>query len=89
MAPNKDAELGFLVENKTSACRKKILITMTTKRVPNSTENFSLVSYCRVRCAHLEVTPALKRIHRAAGEEAVTYRPAHKFFQAAEDTHNQ
>lgn len=63
---------------------------MTTKRVLNSTENFSLVSYCRVRCTHLEVTPALKRIHRAAaGEEAVTYRPANKFFQAAEDTHNQ
>lgn len=63
---------------------------MTTKRVPNSSENFSLVSYYRVRCTHLELTPALKRIHTAvAGEEAITYKPANKFFQAAEDTHNQ
>lgn len=45
LAPNKDMELGFLVENNKSAGRKKILITMTTKRVPNSCENFSLVSY--------------------------------------------
>lgn len=69
------------MENNTSAGRKKTLITMTTKRVPNSSENFSLVSYYRVRCAHLEVTPSLKRIHMAAaGEEADTYRPANKFF---------
>lgn len=63
---------------------------MTTKRVPNSSDNFSLVSYYRARYAHLEVTPALKRIHMAAaGEEEITYRPATKFFQVAEDNHKQ
>lgn len=78
-------ELSFLVENSKSAGRKKILIAVTVKRAPNSSENFSLVSYYRVRCAHLKVTPALNRIHVAA---AITYRPASKFFQAAEDTRN-
>lgn len=72
LAPGKDMELGFLVENSKSAGREKIQITMTIKRVPDRSENFSLVSYYRVRRAHLQVTPALKRTHMAAAG-ATTY----------------